>query len=277
MLIKHLKMSFNPPELLYMFEFVIDDLVIIRKNYCAPEEYPTCVEFVFRSNVCVTICDREYGACLDRTKPMCGKCCIFPMSGKIDDDERLQISVYKKRSDCCKFLIGMAEMKVKPLFDYLNEIDKQETNWLDNDVSFDLPEFGSNKSHVLDMGECFDAERRRAEQLCPSLVNSKKMLPIFNAYNQQIGNIMLLLRLLCHGPRIVAEIYKKGTRMVGAPRRPSRNICYVPPAERGVHVHPRAYRYFAKNTDKLCPCEICEDELDRGEFYIIQCALLDQS
>ncbi|XP_017861148.1 PREDICTED: uncharacterized protein LOC108612701 [Drosophila arizonae] len=256
-------MSFQLPELLYMFEFVIDDLIIIRKNLCAPDEYPTCVEFTFRSNVYVTLCDREYGACVDESEPRTGKCCIFPLKGEVKDNERLYVNIYKKRTDCCKFLIGMAEMEVKPLFDYLNDIDQTDTNWLNPQYTVDLPKFGDTRRKSLNTVACFDPGLQRMEQLCPSFINVKNMLPIFNLYNQQIGNIVLKLRLLCHGPTIVAEVFKKGNKMVAAPRRPDQDICYVVPEERGVVLPPKGHRYFARNANKLCPCDTCEDEFDR--------------
>lgn len=47
-----------PGNFLYMFEVVVDDLLITRQNLCAPEEYPTCTELTFRSSMYMCICDR---------------------------------------------------------------------------------------------------------------------------------------------------------------------------------------------------------------------------
>ncbi|XP_017861104.1 PREDICTED: uncharacterized protein LOC108612664 [Drosophila arizonae] len=254
------------PNLLYMFDFVIDDLVIIRKNHCAPEEYATCVEFTFRSNLYINLCDREYGGCIDPKQARCAKCCIFPLDKPVTDEDRLLIHVYKKRTDRCKFLIGMTEMVVKPLFD---EIDKtfedQNTDWLmkRQDSLKGLPTLKGSNRDMLDRCECFNAGFRRREQLCPNYVVVKRMLPLFNLCNQQTGNMVLLLRLLCHGPTIVSQLHLVGNKFVPVEQPPDQHPCYILPEEREGNFPTTGYRYFSCNLDKLCPCDTCEDEFDR--------------
>lgn len=257
------------PNLLYMFDFVIDDLVIIRKNHCAPEEYSTCVEFTFRSNLYISLCDREYGGCIDPKQAKCAKCCIFPLDKPVTDEDRLFIHVYKKRTGRCKFLIGMTEMAVKPLFD---EIDKtfeaENTDWLTKrqDSLKGLPTLRGSNRDMLDRCECFNVGFRRQEQLCPNYVVVKRLLPLFNLCHQQTGNMVLLLRLLCHGPTIVSQLHRVGNKFVPVELPPDQHPCYIPPEEREGNPLTTGYRYFSCNLDKLCPCDTCEDEFDRGKF-----------
>ncbi|XP_064539942.1 uncharacterized protein LOC135429549 [Drosophila montana] len=254
------------PHLLYMFDFVVDDLVITRRNHCAPEEYSTCVELTFRSSVYANICDREYGGCIEPKQPQCGKCCIFALESPITEEDRLLVHVYKKRTDRCKFLIGFGEVKVKPLFDKIDkEFNTENWGWRSKrqDNMINLPLLKGSNRDLLDTCECFNAGFQRLEQLCPSYTMAKRMLPLFNICQQQTGNMVLIMRLLCHGPTIVSHFRKIGNKMVPTPRPADQHPCYIIPAERDGKRPTKGYRYFACNEDKLCPYDICEDEFDR--------------
>lgn len=260
------------PQLLYMFDFVVDDLVIIRKNHCAPEEYSTCVEFTFRSNLYINLCDREYGSCVNPKQPKCGKCSIFPLDRPVTNDDRLLIHVYKKRTDRCKFLIGMTDMEVKPLFDQIDKkFNEENADWLTKrqENLKNLPRIKNSNRDMMDTCKCFNAGFRRLEQLCPNHVVVKRMLPLFNLCSQQTGNMVLILRLLCYGPTIVSSLQKVGNKFVAAPRPLYEHPCYIIPEERDGKHPTKGYRYFACNLDKLCPCDYCEDEFERGKFLLL--------
>ncbi|KAH8415623.1 hypothetical protein KR222_006740, partial [Zaprionus bogoriensis] len=193
--------------LIYMFEFVVDDLVIVRQNLCAPEEYPTCVEITFRSSVFLSICDREYGSCVNPKQPKCGKCCIFALDSPVTDKDRLLIHVYKKRTSRCKFLIGLTDMPMKPIFDRVREsFDAENLNWekIWTDQVINMPKLKGPNKDVMDNCACYDPGFERREQLCPTSEITKRLLPLFNLCKQQTGNIVIKMRLLCNGPAIVS-------------------------------------------------------------------------
>lgn len=101
---------------LYMFEFVVDDLLITMMNECAPEEYPTYVEMSFRSQCYVSICDQEEGGCMEATCRN-GKCALFSMDEELAENDTLYVHVYKRRhGKKCKFLLGMAAVPVFTMF-----------------------------------------------------------------------------------------------------------------------------------------------------------------
>lgn len=101
---------------LYMFEFVVDDLLITMMNECAPEEYPTYVEMSFRSQCYVSICDQEEGGCMEATCRN-GKCALFALDEELVENDTLFVHVYKRRpGKKCKFLLGMASVPVYTLF-----------------------------------------------------------------------------------------------------------------------------------------------------------------
>lgn len=323
--------------LIYMMEFVIDDLVIVRQNLCAPEEYPTCVEISFRSNVFLNICDRDFGSCVNPRQPKCGKCCIFALDTPVTDKDRLMLHVYKKKTSRCKFLIGMTSMPLQPIFARVKaSFDVENPGWekIWQDQAEGLPTLKGPNKDALDNCACYDPGFERREQLCPTSELTKRLLPLFNLCKQQTGNIVLKMRLLCNGPAIVScfalcnttfcsrnpkcppdpcckpcpspcgpctpcgpcgpcpppcpspceppppcdpcgepccpssgplDFCKKCCRSKCAPCMPGcvqEDPCYVPPPK-----IPKCLRYFACNLDKLCPCEYCEDEFDRGKYF----------
>lgn len=310
--------------LIYMFEFVIDDLVIVKQNLCAPEEYPTCVELSFRSNVFISICDRQFGSCVHPRQPKCGKCCIFALDTPIQDKDVLMIHVYKKKTQRCKFLIGTTTMPLKAIFDRVKRsFDIENPGWekIWIEQAANLPTIKGPNKETLDNCSCYDPGLERFEQLCPTSELTKRLLPLFNLCKQQTGNIVIKMRLLCNGPSIVscfalnqafcsrnpkcpepccppgpccgpepccppacppacpppcepccpspsgpADFCKSCCRSACAPS-PSPCIqpdpCCKPPPHK-----PKCLRYFACNLDKLCPCEYCEDEFDRGKSSI---------
>lgn len=192
---------------IYMFEFVIDDLLITKQNLCAPEEYPTCVEITFRSSVFVSVCDREYGTCVNPNQSRCGKCCIFALDSPVTDNDRLLIHVYKKRNNRCKFLIGLTELPVKPIFDRVKEsFDIENPNWekLWKEQLQNLPRMKGENKGALDNCACYEPGNERREQLCPTAEFTKRLLPLFNLCKQQTGNMVLIMRLLCNGPSIIS-------------------------------------------------------------------------
>ncbi|XP_030375345.1 uncharacterized protein LOC115624683 [Scaptodrosophila lebanonensis] len=193
---------------LYMFEFVVDDLLITRQNLCAPEEYPTCCEITFRSSVFVSICDREYGSCVNPCQPKCGKCCMFSLESPVTDKDRVLIHVYKKRTDRCKFLIGLSDLAAKPIFDRVNESFQAENpNWekILNEHINNMPKMRQASKNPLDNCACYERAMERKEQLCPTSELSKRLLPLFNLCKMQTGNIVLIMRLVCNGPAIVSS------------------------------------------------------------------------
>lgn len=302
-----------------MLEFVIDDLVIVRQNLCAPEEYPTCVEISFRSNVFLSICDRDFGNCVNPKQPKCGKCCIFALDTPVTDKDRLMLHVYKKKTSRCKFLIGMTSMPMQPIFDRVKtSFDAENPGWekIWTDQAEGLPTLKGPNKDALDNCACYDPGLERREQLCPTSELTKRLLPLFNLCKQQTGNIVIKMRLLCNGPAIVScfalntsfcsrnpkcppdpcckppcpspcpppcespppcdpcgepccpspnpmDFCKKCCRSKCPPCLPmcvQEDPCYSPPPK-----IPKCLRYFACNLDKMCPCEYCEDEFDRGK------------
>ncbi|XP_075162163.1 uncharacterized protein LOC142234846 [Haematobia irritans] len=192
---------------LYMFEFVIDDLLITRPNHCAPEEYPTCCEISFRNSVFVSICDREYGHCVNPNGPKCGKSCIFSLEKPIQDVDRLMIHVYKKKTETCKFLLGFTDMPIKGLFDKVMEnFHVENPNW-ENVMQKHLqtmPVVGVKPKcpDIVD-NDCDEETMGRREQLCPTSELTKRLLPLFNLKGCQTGNIVMLIRLVANGPAMV--------------------------------------------------------------------------
>lgn len=193
---------------LYLFEFVVDDLLIIRPNLCAPEEFPTCCEVTFRNNVFVSICDREFGQCLDPCMPKCGKCCLFSLDCPVTDKDKLHIHVYKKKTDKCKFLLGCTDLPIKCLFDKVMEnFNIENPSWQDI-VCKHIEKLSHSKdsckqSEIID-NDCDVEEEERREQLCPTYELTKALLPLFNLKGCQTGNLVLLIRLVANGPAIVS-------------------------------------------------------------------------
>lgn len=193
---------------LYMFEFVVDDLLVTRSNSCAPEEYPTCCEVSFRNSVFISICDREFGQCVDDCSPKCGKCCLFALESPITDSDKLQIHVYKKKTEKCKFLVGCTEMPVKNLFDKVMEkFNTENPNWQEMQSKHlqNIPNSSEPKkpTEIIDNDCDSDFEGRR-EQLCPTSELTKSLLPLFNLKRSQTGNVVLIIRLVANGPAIVS-------------------------------------------------------------------------
>lgn len=247
---------------LYMLEFVVDDLLITRPNMCAPEEYPTCCELTFRSHVFVSICDKEFGGCIDTARKS-GKCCLFSLETPISRSDRLQLNVFKKRTDQCKFLIGATEIPVHRMFDKVtDEFYAKNPNW---DAHLKNPKLNtrtsiSKKNKVIIDNDCgADTSTTRKEELCPTYELSKKLLALSNMSGTlQTGNIVLIMRLACMGPTIVSP-FSVGRASCVPPCPKVKAPC----AKNVVNDTVMCKRYFSKNSDKGCPCEACEDEEGR--------------
>ncbi|XP_068141816.1 uncharacterized protein [Drosophila tropicalis] len=287
---------------IYMFEFVVDDILITRKNRCAPEEYPTCTELSFRSSVFCSVCDHEYGSCITPNQPKCGKCCLFTLDSPVTDKDRLQVHIYKKRSESCKFLIGLTDLAVKPMFDRVHEsFDAENPNWeraLAEHVA-NLPKMKSAHKTALDNCACYERGHARREQWCPTSETSKRLLPLFNLCKMQTGNIVLVLRLVCNGSAIVSTFpfnricsrnpkcpepcppppgdadkcaannaggpMDKGKKCCRgkSPQNPTPTCVQADPCARSDDELPKCLRYFSCNLDQMCPCDHCEDPFDR--------------
>ncbi|XP_059226912.1 uncharacterized protein LOC106094572 isoform X2 [Stomoxys calcitrans] len=278
---------------LYMFEFVVDDLLVTRPNHCAPEEYPTCCEISFRNSVFVSICDREYGHCVNPNASKCGKSCIFSLDKPLQDDDRLMIHVYKKKTENCKFLIGCTDMPIRGLFDKVMEnFNIKNPNWLDlmRRHLQTMPQAGAC-SKVVD-NDCDEEASGRREQLCPTSELTKRLLPIFNLKGSQTGNIVMIIRLVANGPTMVFPFpYSKGSKA----RCNSKSKVLQSPNDECVDTSARrvgggndssvdedgpeaskacegsktekqqvCQRYFACNADKGYPCDVVEDECSRA-------------
>uniref|UniRef100_A0A1B0AL21 Transcriptional cofactor Bfc domain-containing protein n=1 Tax=Glossina palpalis gambiensis TaxID=67801 RepID=A0A1B0AL21_9MUSC len=193
---------------LYMFEVVVDDLLVTRPNYCAPEEYPTCCEVSFRNSVFLSICDRGFGECVDPTAPKCGKCCLFSLDAPINDTDKLLIHIYKKKTNKCKFLVGCTDMPIKGLFDKVMEsFNIENPKWEDTAkkhiTSISNPH-EPKSSEIID-NDCDEDSMGRREQLCPTSELTKRLLPLFNLKGSQTGNVVLIIRLVANGPAIVSS------------------------------------------------------------------------
>ncbi|XP_055847126.1 uncharacterized protein LOC129912755 [Episyrphus balteatus] len=248
---------------LYMFEFVVDDLLITRPNMCAPEEYPTCCELTFRSHVFVSICDKEFGGCIDTARKS-GKCCLFSLETPIMRTDRLQLHVFKKRTDQCKFLIGATEIPVHRMFDKVtDDFYARNPNWnahLKNPKANARSSISKKNKVVID-NDCgaADSSATRKEELCPTYELSKKLLALSNmSGGLQTGNIVLIMRLACMGPTIVSPF------LFG---KPSPSSCCpkvrAPCKKDEVNDATLCKRYFSSNAEKDCTCGECEDEEDR--------------
>ncbi|XP_065360659.1 uncharacterized protein LOC135954418 [Calliphora vicina] len=194
---------------LFMFEFVVDDLIITKPNYCAPEEFPTCCEVSFRNSVFVSICDREFGHCLDPCMPKCGKSCLFSLETPISEDDKLHIHIYKKKTEQCKFLIGCTDLPIKGVFDKVMEnFNIENPNWQDVSArhvkTLPNPKESKKPPEIVD-NDCDSYEEGRREQLCPTSELTKQLLPLFNLKGCQTGNVVLLIRLVAIGPAIVSS------------------------------------------------------------------------
>ncbi|XP_023169981.2 uncharacterized protein LOC111598796 [Drosophila hydei] len=320
---KEISNIYAPKTLIYMLEFVIDDLLITRQNLCAPEEYPTCVEITFRSTVFVSICDREYGACVNPKAPKCCKCCIFALEAPVTDKDRLLIHVYKKKTSRCKFLIGLTELPMKPIFDRVKEsFDAENVNWekIWSEQLQHVPKLKGTNREILDNCACYDRGNERREQLCQTSEITKRLLPLFNLCKQQTGNIVLIIRLVCNGPSLVSSFPLNtsicsrnpvcpppcspcppcgkskpccdpprcpedpcdpccgggSASATGGPMDTGKKCCkgtcppcpqpccvQKDPCQRPKEEPKKCLRYFACNLDKMCPCDMCEDEFDR--------------
>ncbi|XP_020801470.1 uncharacterized protein LOC110178625 [Drosophila serrata] len=192
--------------LFWMMEFVVDDMLITRQNKCAPEEYPTCVEITFRSSIYLCVCDREYGSCVNPTSPQVGKCVMFTLDSPVTDEDKLYIHVYKKRSGNCKYLLGMAEMQAKPIFDRVKkDFDAQNLNW-EESVMYNVKTKPRLKKCVkANSCSCYGTVPERQEQYIATSELTKRMLPLFNQCKMQTGNLVLLMRVVCSGPSIVSS------------------------------------------------------------------------
>uniref|UniRef100_A0A1A9V5J9 Transcriptional cofactor Bfc domain-containing protein n=1 Tax=Glossina austeni TaxID=7395 RepID=A0A1A9V5J9_GLOAU len=193
---------------LYMFEIVVDDLLVTKPNYCAPEEFPTCCEVSFRNSVFLSICDREFGQCVNPTAPKCGKCCLFSLDAPVSDADKLLVHVYKKKMHSCKFLIGCTDMPIKGLFDKVMEsFNTENPKWeetIKKHMSNVPNPLDPKPSQIVDNDGDDDSVGRR-EQMCPTSDMTKRLLPIFNLKGTQTGNIVLIIRLVANGPTIVSS------------------------------------------------------------------------
>lgn len=115
---------------LYTLEFFVENLRVSKPNECAPPEYPTNVEFRFRQGFYCSIPPHQIGSITeqgskdnerwtpsDREKK--GRCCVFTLERPIDDSDYLDVRVYKKMDDRCKFLIGQLEIPLTKTFQEL--------------------------------------------------------------------------------------------------------------------------------------------------------------
>ena len=236
---------------LYLFEFVVDDLFITRPNLCAPEEFPTCCEVSFRNSVFVSICDREFGQCLDPCMPKCGKCCLFSLESPITDTDKLLIHVYKKKTDKCKFLLGCTDLPIKGLFDKVMEnFNIENPNWQDITAKHlqRLPNIKEpqKQTEIID-NDCDLLEEERREQLCPTYELTKRLLPLFNLKGCQTGNLVLLIRLVANGPAIVSTFAFSRICNAGCDSKPP--VC-----------EPKS----CPSKSKVCPCP-CEPSAGRRD------------
>ncbi|KAM7355640.1 uncharacterized protein ACRADG_001639 [Cochliomyia hominivorax] len=208
---------------LFMFEFVPDDLIITRPNNCAPEEFPTCCEVAFRNSVFVSICDREFGECIDPCMPKCGKSCLFSLETPITEADKLHIHIYKKKNEQCKFLIGCTDLPIKSLFDKVMEnFNIENPNWQDiinrHIKSLPNPKEPHKQSEIID-NDCDSMDEGRREQLCPTSELTKQLLPLFNLKGCQTGNIVLLIRLVAMGPAMVSSFPFSNVCSAGCEKR----------------------------------------------------------
>ncbi|XP_017030932.1 transcriptional cofactor Bfc [Drosophila kikkawai] len=190
--------------ILWMMEFVVDDLLITRQNKCAPEEYPTCVEITFRSSVYVSVCDREYGSCVNPLSPKCGKCVVFTLDSPVKEEDKLFIHVYKKRSNC-KYLLGMTEMKAKPIFDRVKtDFDAINPDWQAGIMHNVITRPNLRKGCKPNICACYGAVPERPESYCATSELTKRLLPLFNQCKMQTGNLILIMRVVCNGPAVIS-------------------------------------------------------------------------
>ncbi|KAH8415622.1 hypothetical protein KR222_006731 [Zaprionus bogoriensis] len=252
-------MNVSPP-MIYMFEFIVDDLIITHQNYCAPNEYPTAVEFSFRNNVYVNITDKDLGSYLEPLRPMYGKRCCFVLQSPVTEDDRVLIHVYKKQTNRCKFLVGLTEVSVKSLFDCVNrKFQNENTDWKKRWQTQleQMPRMGLDRG-LLDTCDCFDASYERSEQLCPLSEVTKRMVPIFNLCSQQTGNIIVIMRLYCHGPTIVSHFSQQvAPADAASPLRP------LEKKQSSIRPEPRRKKHSSKRSrctpcNKCSPCKTCK-------------------
>jgi len=110
----------------------------------------------------------------------------------------MHIHVYKKRTESCKFLLGLAELPMKPIFDRVKrEFDLQNINWEDNVMTHvsRLPRIRGPCKKTNDCVTCYEKHRERREQWCPTSELTKRMLPLFNLCKMQTGNIVRIPRV----------------------------------------------------------------------------------
>lgn len=192
--------------MMYMFEFIVEDLIIAHPNHCAPVEFTTSVEINFRNNVYLNICDSDYfGLRVKR-----GKRCIFTVLRQITEDDRLIIQVSKKRKvrnqGNIKFILGTADAEVKSLFDTVDTKFKNENiDWYERRQNHLMkrPTMDTEKKSILDNCECYEVSDHRYEEMTPIFEKTKRLVPLFNLCQKQTGNILMIISLHCLGPSIM--------------------------------------------------------------------------
>lgn len=209
--------------MMYMIDFVIDDLIIARRNRCAPSEYSTCVEISLRNNVYVNICDSDYvKGQKDR-----GKRVIFALSKPIMADDRILIQVTKRKKKNMgkvKFMIGSSDIEIESLFDAVDHKFKHENlDWYDRCITHlrTMPRLNTKSKGPIDVCECFEVPDPRYEELTPVFESRKVMVPIFNLCQYQTGNVLIKIILYCIGPSVV------GTIIYNSPEPPPKLCPYV--------------------------------------------------
>lgn len=231
-----------------MIDFVIDDLIIARRNRCAPSEYSTCVEISLRNNVYVNICDSDYA----KGQKHRGKRVIFALSKPIMSDDRLLIQVTKKKKDTkgkVKFMIGTSDIEIESLFDTVDHKFKHENlDWYDRCITHlrTMPRLNTTSKGPMDVCECFEVPDPRYEELSPVFEARKVMVPIFNLCQYQTGNVLIKIILYCIGPSVV------GTLTYNLPE-PSPKLC---PYEYVGNVRP----YGCVSKRNTCSCSECGDK-----------------
>uniref|UniRef100_A0A1B0G0X9 Transcriptional cofactor Bfc domain-containing protein n=1 Tax=Glossina morsitans morsitans TaxID=37546 RepID=A0A1B0G0X9_GLOMM len=160
-----------------------------------------------RNSVFLSICDREFGQCVDPTAPKCGKCCLFSLDAPVSDADKMLVHIYKKKTNKCKFLVGCTDMPIKGLFDKVMEnFNVENPNWEETTKKHisNIPHPLEPKPSQIVDNDCDDDSVGRREQMCPTSEMNKRLLPIFNLKGAQTGNVVLIIRLVANGPAIVS-------------------------------------------------------------------------
>lgn len=179
---------------LYALECLVEHISITRPNECAPEEYPTCVEISFRSNIFLSVCETNLE---NKNRIKSGKSCLFALDKPVTNNDKLEISLFKKKIEKCKFLIGSTDIAIKSMFDKVIEnFKKINSKIIDNNaISKDNKKQTDQESSGFVKGK---------EDFIPASEVIKRLLPLFDAKGRQSGSIIIFLRLSCIGPIVTS-------------------------------------------------------------------------